>query len=230
MRVAVFFLLFNGLFFSCLAGIDGDSLEIKKTKVVFAFDARFSSVHGQSVRINGFKLGWERYEKNRYGLSLYALRNPIRIDNNEAELYKVKGVVTDSLDLETNMSYLAIFWDHILIKKRKYEISLNMELGSGSAELGYRDSLNLDDKGNRLITSLSKVDFGVLEFSFAGHYKVLPWIGPGAGMGYRTILSGDENVSRAFSGPILILKIKVFLGPLYREVIRPSWGESKEYK
>jgi hypothetical protein len=224
-----FVLCFLGAGFQ-LSASEVDTATVKKTKLVFAFDARFSSIHGQNVRINGFKLGWERFEKNRYGIGLYALRNPVPIDNKQAEVYNIGGLETDTLNLETNLSYLALFWDHIIVRKRRYEISLNMELGSGSAELGYRDSLRLDNNQNPQLFKLDKVSFGVLEFSFAGHYKVLPWIGPGAGIGYRTVLSSDENVSNAFSGPIGILKIKIFLGPLYRTVIRPYFSDEPTVK
>lgn len=201
-----------------------DSVPVKKTKFVFAFDARFSSIHQQSVKINGFKLGWERYERNRYGVGLYSLGDPIRIDNEHTEVYNLDGVDTDTLELYSDLSYVVIFWDHILTSKKRYEISLNMELGSGSAELGYLD----ESSGNGVIRRLDEVPFGVLEFSVAGHYKILPWIGPGAGLGYRMVFASDKNVNRSFSSPIGILKVKVFLGPLYRAVFKPKQKEKEK--
>ena len=205
-----------------------DSIPVKKTKMVFAFDARFSSAHDQNVRINGIKLGWERFEKNRYGIGIYALRDPIPIDNEQSEIYNLEGIDTDTLKLFSNLSYAVIFWDHILTNKKKYEVALNLEFGTGSAKLGYQNSEELDEDGNPSITNLDEVSFGVLEFSFAGHYKILPWIGPGAGLGYRTVFAGDENVGKAFSGPIAILKVKVFLGALYKGIFRRKKKDKTE--
>ena len=69
------------------------------------------------------------------------------------------------------------------------------------------------------VTSNTRKNFSLIyELNVSGHYKIIPWLGVGLGSGYRFMYSGNSNTSRNFNSPIYVLKIKVFLGDIYKSV------------
>jgi hypothetical protein len=60
------------------------------------------------------------------------------------------------------------------------------------------------------------------EASLVGHYKILKWIGIGSGLGFQLMLKDNPAIMENFNTPVYSIKIKIFLGDIYRSVFPPK--------
>jgi len=230
-------LLFFCVFIGCIVSISGqekDSLNTtllkelndpKNWKFVFSFDSRASRVLNQSVRFNGLKIGFEFKDRHRFGVGFYALKDPIVLPNNIIVIQKPDTTEqeVDTVNYNTNFNYTTLYYEFVFFTRKRWEFSSAFHLGTGRTTIGYRDKYKRDS---------TLVDFQVPigAVSVAGHYKVFPWIGLGAGFGYRFAIVGDKRVTDALNGFHTIFKVKLFLGDLYRGFFKRKDGYRLTYK
>jgi hypothetical protein len=195
--------------------------KVKDYKFIFGFDSRISWVLDTRTRFNGVKIGVEYMGKDRVGIGFYGVKNPIIIKDiptivDSTPVFNgfdtVLVPVLDTLNYLTHYSYTTIFLDHIFIARRKWELSMPLQLGAGTAVIDYTNPVTSQK------VEVVKFGFLVTEISVAGHYKIFPWIGVGTGIGYRSMITKDKQVKKAFDAPIIVFKLKIFLGDLYRGV------------
>lgn len=193
----------------------------KDLKFLFGFDSRISWILDSRTRFDGVKIGVEYLGKDRVGIGFYAIKNPIVLRNRPVVIDSipvfngfdtVMAPIVDTLDLFLDYRYTSIFLEHIIVSKKKYEITVPMHLGGGQSNISY---FHPSDNKSR---SLLHFGFLVTEISITGHYKIFPWIGIGSGIGYRSMVTRDKDVKRAFDAPIIVFKLKLFLGDLYRGI------------
>lgn len=228
----IFYLVF--LFFGSAKGQEKDSLNLpllrelndpKNWKFVFSFDSRASRVLDQKVKFNGLKIGFEFKDRHRFGFGFYALKNPIVLPNNIIIIQKPDTAEqeVDTVDYKTNFNYTTLYYEFVFFARKRWEFSSAFHLGTGRTTIEYTDKYKRDS---------TLVDFQVPigAVSVAGHYKVFPWIGLGAGVGYRFALVADKRVTEALNGFHTIFKVKLFLGDLYRGIFKRKDGYRLTYK
>jgi hypothetical protein len=183
------------------------SISESKRKFLFGFDSRRSIIENKPSRIFGIRIGMQlKNPRVRIGLGAYNMQNQmLRPNESVAE-------VAGSIDtLRIDYGYLGFFYEYVWLEKNKYEVSTPFLLGAGSVDRSY-----FTDTGD--LQKLPKLNITVLEVGVAAHYKFLPWLGVGSGFGYNLVLSGRPELSRAFNSPFYVLKVKLFLGELYRSL------------
>lgn len=180
---------------------------IKFAKPVFHFDARYSFINHQQVQISGFKIGVEWIEKFRTGIGFYGLSTTLN-----KELEEVQDPV-QRLDGRFRFNYLALYGEYIFLSSRKWEISTPIQFGIGQMFYEVRDKRGMPKANERKLIAL-------VEPSVTGHYKFFPWVGVGAGAGYRYMLSSQNKIEHGFDSPIYYIKAKLFVGEIYRAINR----------
>jgi hypothetical protein len=178
---------------------------IKFAKPVFNFDSRYSFINHQQVQISGFKLGVEWIEKFRTGIGFYGLSTTL---NKELEVIKDPA---ERLDGRFRFNYLALYGEYVLLSKRKWEVSFPLQFGLGMMSVETKDKRGLPRDSDRKPIALT-------EPSITAHYKIFPWIGIGAGAGYRYMLSSQNKVEHSFDSPIYYIKAKIFVGEIYKSL------------
>ncbi len=212
---------------------DTTAKEKGKWKFLFAFDARSSFIRfdgaTHNAKLFGLKLGATYKNRHRFGWGVYFLQNnktPIVVEKGLVPRLDTitNEIVLDTLVHRVNFGYQSLFYEYVFYQKRRWEFSAPLHIGYGVAEVreGIRGQL-----GDSLIGS---VGVPLMGLSVGGHYKVMPWIGVGAGVGYRLMLSGDNNVRRALNAPLFIIKVKLFLGDTYRGVFKRKHGYRMLYR
>jgi len=172
---------------------------------VFNFDTRYTLFGNDPARISGLKAGLEWRSRFRTGLGFYTLSTPLKT--------KLPVTSPDQTAIEAlvKFRYAAVYGEYVLLKNKRWETSVPMQLGFGSTLNVYKDAA-----GN--VQRTTKVPLWLIEPSISGHYKVFPWAGIGAGAGYRQMLTHANRESGRLNGPIYYLKVKLFTGELYRLV------------
>jgi hypothetical protein len=197
------------------AAIEGDTSihqHLRKFKFVFALDGKKSFIATQRVNIFGVKVGFQYKNKFRAGLSLHGLSKPAPI---KAPVNK--GTVSEKIvDASLDFSYLSVVIEPIFLKTKKWELSAPMHLGSGTASLSYMDSSTAIPQ-EKLINEKKT---NLLEVSFVAEYKLLRWLGFGAGIGYRQMLTPDDILRKNFNGPIYLFKVKIYFHEIYNMIFK----------
>ncbi|OFY66996.1 MAG: hypothetical protein A3H98_08850 [Bacteroidetes bacterium RIFCSPLOWO2_02_FULL_36_8] len=186
----------------------------KKTEIFFSFDARNSFVANKDVRIGGAKIGLEFRDKYRFGLGIYAMDPPIF-----SQVLLNKGTASEELYIyRIEFSYFGIFAEYVLFSNRKWEFSAPVIFGIGETRL-FRSK----DRNAKIWETRPKMGVNLIEASITGHYKIVYWLGVGGGFGYRNASTDFALLKEHFDAPIYIMKIKLFIGDIYRH-----WKKRKE--
>lgn len=187
----------------------------KKPKLVFKFDNRYSFVSNNSARIRGLKLGIDFGDKVRFGAGWHSLESSVVGE------YPVDsmGIIIDTVPSFLRMSYVGFFAEYVLYRTKKWEFSIPVQFGLGNSRYdigGLSKMFPFMNKDQQLL----KKTVLIYETNIEGHYKIIPYVGVGAGMGYRLMLINNNLISENFNSPIFIFKLKIFLGEIYRGVFR----------
>lgn len=204
------FILFIGLLY-CVSGnaqvqdfIQDSRYELnKKPRFLLGFDNRFSIVSDEPVRIAGIRFGWD-YGKVKLYQGMYVLRDDI-IHIKGGELSTNPN---DTGTVHTNFFYISTTIDYVFHNTKKWEFSIPVQLGIGTGSKKLR-------RGDSLISEETP-QFIPFEFSVNGLYKLTPWAGISAGVGYRISLYNTNE----FDGSFYSFGLKVFLGKLYRAIAK----------
>ena len=106
------------------------------------------------------------------------------------------------------MGYISPYYEYSFYRNGPWEISIPVQLGIGS--LRYRYASGEKSKASPIF---------LYEPAMLVQYKLLKWLGVGAGSGYRLLLLGNNTSDDNFNSPIYIFKAKVFFGQLVNDIL-----------
>ena len=178
-------------------------------EVLIGFDSRRSFFAGRNVKINGLRLGMQYKDIHRFGLGFYGFRQGVvldEIDVNEPD-------ATDTSLVRFNAGYVALFYEFVFFKTKRWELMTPVYLGAGNVDVTYTDTAGL-------YRPLVQRPFSTGEITFTAQFKVWPWFALGAGAGYRLIFNAEPEIRQAFNSPIYILKASVLFGELYKIIFK----------
>jgi len=184
-----------------------EKLVEKKWVPQFSLDARRSFIDGKNVRIRGVKFGVQYEGVHRFGLGFHELDK--RIVRNDISVYEDDANDTSSVSI--NFGYLSLYYEHILYNRKKWEVSLPVHLGGGTIDANYKDTTGK-------YVNWFRVPVSPLEVSLKGQYRIIKWFAVGPGVGYRFMLTRDQDIKKVFNGGIYTLQLKLLLGEVYRMV------------
>ncbi len=177
-------------------------------RLFFGFDTRRSFINNADVKITGVKLGLDFKRTIKFGVGIHWLNTPI---------YRT-FMVPDSLGQDKPMvsqltfGYLSFNSEYVFFRSKRWEFTTSTYVGLGSMQF-----TNLPQTHRK---------FGLIEPDVNGQFKFFPWLGLGAGTGYRFMLMRDENVRSSLNNPIYKIGIRFFIGEAYNSIFHPervSW-------
>lgn len=170
----------------------GQTTEIDNWKFVVQLDNRFSSIQKNDIFIVGGKAGFQYLERLRVGIGASLILEPVMLE------YFNKQTNKD----ETNTMgfwYGSVFGDWIAYKNQRFEVFFTEQIGFGKPNF----TKTIDDK----IVSDVNTNIFINEISGQINYKIRPWIGVGAGFGYRNSIRKSPQIKRALDAPVYMLKL-----------------------
>lgn len=184
-------------YFKCLLFISvvTFSQEAKKWKLDFQLDNRFSSIRNRSVTIFGAKVGVSYKEMTNFGIGVSFIINPVEVDFINKQTQE-QGTST------INFWYISLYNDWFILKRERWKIFITEQIGFGKP----RYTREIDET----IIQDANVSLVVNELSAQAHYKILPWLGAGAGGGYRHLWNKNSPLKNTFNAPILIGKLILY--------------------
>jgi len=187
--------------------VDSISEAVKSSpKLTIRLDNRYSFTATIPSKIIGFKAGAEFNDKFRIGGGFNKLKSkitkPVYIDNS--------GIIIDTVTSYLKMSYMSYFVEYVFFRNKHWEFNIPLQIGIGNTRFDYEYNYHKYSNNRSIIVNY--------EASISGHYKVVKWIGIGAGLGYQFMLKDNPAIKENFNTPIYIIKLKLFLGDIYRSV------------
>lgn len=191
-------------------------------KLLFTFDSHSSFLLNQRAKFFGLRLGLEFFGNYRVGLGWYFLRKPIPLQ----DIVRPEDTLMQNL----RFNYSTIFFEYVIYKDFKWEAVAALPLGRG---IGIIDTVSTLNKVNG---AMREKNVTVIAPSVGGHYKLFYWLGVGSGVGYRFVVSPEQEVRKSLSAPFYVIKVKLFLGGIYKAIFKPdlvkiereAWEEKRE--
>lgn len=180
-----------------------------KPKFFIKLDSRNSFVASRSARITGIKLGYDYNNSLRFGIGANwlnkAVIKPRLLTNGNGELYTVRAAL--------KIFYLSPFSEYVFFRNKRWEHTINLQLGFGKSWVNYKDYRGVKFTENQKFILL-------YEPSMITQYKVLPWLGIGCGVGYRLLLLNNKSSGANFNSPVYVLKSRLFFDELYHILLK----------
>lgn len=187
----------------------GEALK-HKPKLSFRFDNRYSFTATTPSKIIAFKLGAEFNEKFKvgggYNILISKLIKPVYIESG--------GVIKDTVTSTLKMGYMSYYAEYVFFKNKRWEFSIPIQLGFGNTHYEYHyGGIKFKNNWSVIIN---------YEASVTGQYKIIKWLGIGAGLGYQLMLKDNPHINENFNTPIYVIKLKIFIGDIYKSVFPPK--------
>lgn len=176
---------------------------LARTRFVAQYDSRYSILNHHFTTINGLKLGVELKNRFRTGVAVYFLSTGVPTRRAKPDN------AAEEADAQLRFRYLAAYAGYVLLEKRRWELSANLQLGLGSAYVRYENLAGSLEKTPREF-------MGVVEPTLAAQLRVFRWAGVGTGLGWRQPVFVPGAIQRELNGPVFYLRANLFLGELLK--------------
>ena len=164
-----------------------------KTKIFFRFSNNRTVVRNTQIKFTGLRLGVERKNKFRYGILFASLADSVIVLKPENDT--IWGSFID-------VSAIGGFFEYLLIKNYRWELSIPVDLAFGSTQVQELDH------NRKAISEEELPNYFVTQAGLYGQYNINYWFGVGAGFGYRWSISEDKDLQTYLSSPYYIFGVK----------------------
>lgn len=182
-------------------------------KLLFSFDSRNSFLLNQQAKMAGLRLGLELFDRYRVGLGWYGLRGHINLPQEQRP--------NDMLLQSLRFTYGTVFFEYVIYEDFKWEAVASFPFGRGTGTIDTISTVN------HVLGQLRAGDVNVIAPSVGGHYKLFYWLGVGSGVGYRFVIAPNQNVRQSLSAPFYVIKVKLFLGGIYKSIFKSEEVEAE---
>lgn len=181
----------------------------KKWRPLVGFDSRRSFFNGRSVKFFGIRLGAEHRKVHRFGLAFYSLTQGQDYDDVSIDAADAPPNVKADFDV----SFATLFYERVVMTAGKWEVSTPVNLGGGRIIGRYRNT-------SGVFKTFLDQEFSVLSGGAVVKYRVLPWLEPGIGGGYRHAFNSETEIKKTIQSPFYIIKVSILIGEIYRSVVK----------
>jgi hypothetical protein len=221
----IFLALLCSFAFKSLQAFDfEDSISLRKVPknciaFVFNLDNRFSFAGSDMITIHGFRTGIKWREKHKFGVALNWIGSRNFIELAPLPVGEDLSLI-NALPKQGRLlyGYAGIFYEYSFYQKKHWAMSVPLQFGTGKAGV---DIVNPLQENEFIERKLSR--FLLFEPSVNIDYKIIRFLGIGTGIGYRFAYSDQHIVQHKLTQPVYILKVKVYLGEIFRSVRKKDY-------
>ena len=174
----------------------------RNMRFVVQLDSRNTFVRDKAVSIFGLRGGFQFSNKYELGVGLYGTR---LLD------FLGREVEKDYLDNSQNparlrpaligFEYASLYGEYVITENDHWHLTANSQYGMGRVNIRLTE-LN----GSKTLKHERK---GLVEHSIKAKYQLNCWLQLVGGLGYRYLLSGQDQVKKAFNAPIYLISAEI---------------------
>ena len=170
-------------------------------------DSRSSFITTRAARIRGIKIGLDFNKTVKVGIGYNWLTSELEQDR----FYTAANGERYETPHRLRFAYVSPYMEYTFFKEGRWEASIPVHLGFGSARYTYTDLQGRDLSTERKTIVLYEPYMTCL-------YKPTRWFGAGVGTGYRLLFAGNRALPENFNSPIYVLKFKLMFGEIVKAV------------
>jgi hypothetical protein len=181
----------------------------QKPQFFIKLDGRNSFIENSRAKIFGLKLGVSYGKRVHFGLGYNQLYPPAKdfdkimfVSNVYSDLYPVTA--------RLRMYYISAYAEYTFYQTKHWELSMPLQIGLGKSYYHY----NLF--GTKVKTEES-FNF-IYEPAVSVEYKIVKWVGIGADIGYRFMLTGYRQLNNKFTSPTYAFKLLIYYSEIYKSL------------
>lgn len=197
------FILPTVLFIPSYAQVNDSLKQTAKKKIVpfLSLDSYNSFITNTVANSFGVKAGIDFGGKVKFGAGYYTL---------STDIVKEKYIPAeqDTFRAELKSHYFTLGAEYVVYEDGPWQVSVPAHIGIGSSFFEYYNK-------QKVLSETDKQTIILFEPAFAGHYKILRWVGIGFGAGYRLMLKNNTALEERFNSPLYSIYIKIFVADIY---------------
>lgn len=173
----------------------------------FSFESNNSFVGKTPAWVTGYKVGITFNGRISFGYGWYKLVSDI-VENKTVQTEAGNDTVVPA---QLEMKYKGISMSYVYLRNEKWILSASMQPGWGKSYFEYFKSRGESERAFEHKVSMLEIGTGV-------QYKVVRWVGFGAGVGYRIMMKNNPSIDQNFNTLNYYLGIRIFVDEIYKSV------------
>lgn len=213
-------LVFSSVLFSSSAQPTIDTLKycLKQPPHLFAkLDTRNSFISNSRAKIFGVKAGVRYGKRLSFGIGYNQLYPPAK-NFDKLIYYSDQNNLNQIAVANLKLFYFSAHVEYVFYQTKHWELSMPLQVGLGKTYYRYKlngQSIKMDENFNF-----------IYEPSVSVEYKYLKWIGVGADIGFRFMITKDRKLNQNFNSPTYAFKLLIY----YNEIFKSLFPKSKYSK
>lgn len=172
-----------------------------KSKFELKLDSRNSFINRANIRMFGIKVGLQFDNTLSFGLGYNFLLTDFKVNNSVWEGNSYNGFL--------KYRYVSPYLEYIFYRDNRWTFSIPVQLGFGNSM--YQLNVN---KEKRLVKKKFVVSY---EPAMVFEYRLVKYLGLGAGIGYRLMLKQNRLLEEKFSSPVYLFKAKIYFNEIIQQ-------------
>jgi hypothetical protein len=176
-------------------------------------DGRNSFIENSRAKIFGIKGGLSFGKRLQFGIGYNQLYPPASDFDTKIYLYDSFGGLNPVIT-HLRMYYLSAYAEYVFYQTPHWELSMPLQFGIGKSYYKY------NWLGKRRKTEES-FNF-IYEPAISIEYKFVKWVGIGADIGFRFMITSDKHLNKNFTSPTYAFKFLIYYSEIYKSLFPKS--------
>jgi hypothetical protein len=189
----------------------------QRPQIFLKLDGRSSFIDNSRAKIFGIKGGLNYGKRLMFGIGYNQLSQPAGNFDELFYFYDTKGKLNPVV-AHLKMYYFSAYAEYVFYQTTHWELGLPLQIGLGKSYYTYNFS------GSKKKTE-ETLNF-IYEPAISIEYKFVKWIGVGADVGYRFMITSDKHLNKNFTSPTYAFKLLIY----YSEIFKSLFPKSKLVK
>jgi hypothetical protein len=180
-------------------------------------DGRNSFIENSRAKIFGIKAGITYGKRLQFGIGYNQMYPPAAGFDKPMYFYNSFGESYTVL-AHLKMYYFSAYAEYVFYQTKHWELSMPLQVGVGKSYYRYTYA-GIKHKTDELFNF-------IYEPAIAIEYKFVKWIGVGADIGFRFMVTSDKHLNKNFTSPTYAFKFLIYYSEIYKSLFPKSkWAE-----
>jgi hypothetical protein len=183
-------------------------------------DTRNSFIYNSRIKIFGLKAGLNYGKRLHIGIGynqIYPFAKASKNFNKQV-YYTNSDNAPDSVTALLKLFYFSAHVEYIFYQNKHWQLSMPLQIGVGQTY--YRYDL-LEEK-----FSIDKHACFIYEPAVSTEYRFYKWIGVGADVGFRFMITNSRALNQKFNSPTYAFKLLIYYNEIYKSLFPKSkWAD-----
>ena len=179
-------------------------------------DTRNSFFYNSRVKIFGITAGLNFGKRLHLGMGYNQMYPFDKLNKNfDKQLYYInQNNIQDSVTCKLKLFYFSAYVEYIFYQTKRWQLSIPLQIGIGQTK--YRYQL----RGKKYSTE-QHVCF-IYEPAVSTEYRFFKWVGVGADVGFRFMLTNSKALNEKFNSPTYAFKLLIYYNEIYKTLFPNS--------